>query len=121
MATETVAFIDARCKKCGAHIGWHGRVVDMPDCRRCGAKPDRIALGHDQHEIDEFQQLLRELRSDDKKSWDKWRKARVAAGLTLRQAAKQLEIPAYHLSLIEQSTASPVPKFAAQMAACYGG
>ena len=29
-------FIDARCEKCGADIGWFGKMSDRPPCPKCG-------------------------------------------------------------------------------------
>jgi len=118
--TETVGFIDSVCKKCGKRIGWHGRVVDMPCCPRCGAKPDAAALEHDQAEVDSFRELLREMK-ERVPGWSQWRRARVAAGLTLRQAARILDVTPTLLSLIEQAEASPLPSLVGRMGACYSG
>ena len=118
--SETKAFIDAVCPRCRAKIGWYGRVVDRPACRRCGHTVDRAALEHDQAEMDNFQQLLAELREANP-GWDKWRKARVSVGLTLRQAAKLLEVAPTTLSEIERGENRPSEALAGRMAQCYGG
>jgi DNA-binding XRE family transcriptional regulator len=120
MDEPSKACIDARCPKCGAHIGWFGRVVDRPPCLRCGHRPPDTELQHDQEEIEAFRELLAELRQANP-GWDKWRKARVAAGLTLRQAAKLLEVAPATLSEIEQGQNRPSEALAARMARCYGG
>jgi ribosomal protein S27E len=39
------AFIDARCPKCGAHVGWHGRMSDRPACPKCGHRPAQASPG----------------------------------------------------------------------------
>jgi DNA-binding XRE family transcriptional regulator len=65
-------------------------------------------------------ELLAELRTANP-GWDKWRKARVAAGLTLRQAAKILEVAPSDLSAIERGEQRPSEMLAARMARCYGG
>lgn len=117
---HSAAFIDAKCRRCGAHIGWHGRVTDRPACPRCGDKVPQEDLAADQAEMDSFRQLLRELREANPK-WDKWQNARVAAGLTLRQAAKLLEVDPATLSEIEQGKNTPSQFLADRMANCYGG
>lgn len=113
-------FIDASCPRCKAHIGWYGTVLDHPECHRCGYQPGMGKMKHDQEEMDSFWELLNELRQANP-SWDKWRKARVAAGLTLRQAAKILEVTPTDLSKIEQGQSKPSESLAARMASCYGG
>lgn len=120
MATETNAFIDAACPKCRAKIGWYGRVVDRPACHCCGHRPPAADLEHDQAEMDNFRELLAELREANP-GWDKWQRARVAAGLSLRQAAKLLEVTPTELSAIERGESRPSEVFAARMANCYGG
>lgn len=118
--TDSKGFIDAQCPKCRAKIGWYGRVVDRPACHRCGHKPPAADLEHDQAEIDNFRELLAELRQANP-GWDKWQRARVAAGLTLRQAAKLLSVLPTQLSEIEQGKVRPSEEFAKQMSECYGG
>lgn len=120
MTTQTNNFMDASCRKCGAHIGWHGRVIDMPRCRKCGAEPDRKRLEADQAEIDNFRELLTELRQANP-GWDKWQKARVSSGLSLRQAAKMLGVTPTELSDYEQCRKVPSEAFAQRMSDCYSG
>ena len=115
---ETIGFMDASCRRCKARIGWYGRATDMPACNRCGHRPDVAELEHDQEEMSNFRQLLAELRQANP-GWDKWKKARVAAGLTLRQAAKLLEVAPTTLSEIERCENKPSEFLAARMAACY--
>jgi len=117
---ETKAFIDAVCPKCKAKIGWYGRPTDHPGCHRCGWKPNPADLEHDQAEMDNFRELLAELRTANPE-WDKWRKARVAAGLTLRQAAKILEVVPTTLSEIERGENRPSEALANRMRRCYAG
>jgi len=33
--SKAVGFFDTRCSKCGARIGWHGKLADRPPCRKC--------------------------------------------------------------------------------------
>lgn len=120
MTTETRAFMDATCKKCGKRIGWFGRAVNMPTCPRCGAEPDRAALERDQTIMDDFRDLLEELR-ERSASPGRLRQARLAAGLTLIQAARLFQIEAPVLAMIERGEASPTREFAGRMAECYGG
>lgn len=116
----TKAFIDARCRKCHAHIGWYGTVLDHPGCPRCGTKPDVERLNADHEEMVRFQTMLAELRKANP-GYGKWRDARVAAGLTLRQAAKILEIAPSDLSDFERGQNRPSEALAARMARCYQG
>ena len=120
MSTETKSCIDAQCPKCKAKIGWFGRVVDRPACHRCGHRPAAADLEHDQAEMYSFRELLAELRTANP-NWDQWQKARVAAGLTLRQAAKLLEVAPTTLSEIERGQNRPSEALAGRMARCYGG
>lgn len=32
---QITGFFDARCGKCGARIGWYGKLTDRPPCRKC--------------------------------------------------------------------------------------
>jgi ribosome-binding protein aMBF1 (putative translation factor) len=114
------AFIDAVCPRCKARIGWHGRVIDRPACHRCGHQVPQADLQHDQDEMDNARKVLEELHQA-KPGWDKWRKARVMAGLTLRQAAKQLGTDATTLSGIERGQTIPSDELATRMRECYGG
>lgn len=114
------AFIDASCRKCGARIGWFGRVMDRPACRRCGDRPDDAELQSDQTEMDNFREMLAELRQANP-GWNQWQKARVAAGLTLRQAAKLLDVAPTTLSEIERGENRPSEALLARMIRCYSG
>lgn len=118
--TDTKAFIDAACKRCHARIGWYGTVLEHPGCHRCGWKPNPETLKADHEEMVNFRELLAELRQANP-GWDKWQKARVAAGLTLRQAAKLLEVAPTTLSEIERGETRPSEALAGRMARCYGG
>lgn len=120
MATETKAFIDASCRRCHARIGWYGTVLEQPACHRCGWKPNPETLMADHEEMVNFRELLAELRQANPR-WDKWQKARVAAGLTLRQAAKLLDVAPTTLSEIERGENRPSEALAARMARCYDG
>ncbi len=118
--SETQAFIDAICRSCRKRIGWFGRAVDQPACPRCGWKPDPASLERDQAEMDAYREILIKLREANP-NWEHWRKARVAAGLSLRQAAKILTITPSNLSKIEQGQLTPTQNLAWHMARCYGG
>lgn len=114
------AFIDVSCPKCHKKFGWFGLVTDRPPCPRCNHQIDSAALEKDQAEIDNFRELLAELRAANP-GWDKWQKARVAAGLTLRQAAKLLEVAPTTLSEIERGENRPSEALTARMIRCYEG
>jgi DNA-binding XRE family transcriptional regulator len=120
MMEDTKAFIDATCRSCRARIGWFGRAVDQPACRRCGYKPDKASLEQAQSEMDDFRKLLEEI-DEANPGWEKWHDARIAAGLTLRQAAKLLEVTPSNLSDIEQGRNKPSKALAGRMARCYAG
>jgi ribosome-binding protein aMBF1 (putative translation factor) len=114
------AFIDVSCPKCRRKFGWFGTMTERPPCPRCGHEIDKASLAHDQAKIDEFRTLLAE-RREANPNWDQWRKARVAAGLTLRQAAKILEVAPVMLAAIERGENKPSQALADRMARCYGG
>jgi DNA-binding XRE family transcriptional regulator/Zn ribbon nucleic-acid-binding protein len=118
--TETKAFIDAVCPKCKTKIGWFGRAVDRPPCRRCGFQIPKDVLEHDQAKMDRFRELLAGLRAANP-GWERWREARSAAGLTLRQAAKLLEVAPTTLSEIERGENRPSEALTGRMIRCYGG
>lgn len=82
--------------------------------------PDRADLQADHNEIASFQELLAELRLANP-GWAKWRKARVAAGVTLRRAAEELEITPSELSDIERGQTKPSDQLAERMKKCYDG
>jgi len=113
------AFYDARCPRWGRRVGWFGELKDRPACR-CGHRPPDSELQADQQEMDAFRQLLAELQWADP-AWDKCLKARVAAGLTLRQAAKLLEVAPETLAQIERGEGRPSQALAEWMAHCSGG
>lgn len=113
------ALIDARCRKCKAAIGWHGRMVDMPACHKCGAEPDRAALAKDQSQMDEFARLLA-LRTKDCSGSD-LRKRRLAAGLTLTPVADRLHVSVATVSGWERGEGQPNDQQAALLDLLYGG
>ena len=118
--TDQKAFIDATCRSCRKRIGWFGRAVDQPACPRCGWKPDRASLEADQTAMNDFRELLAGLRKANP-GWEHWRKARVAAGLTLGQAAKLLDVAPSDLSKIEQGKRQPSEALTGRMSRCYDG
>ena len=133
ISEETKCFIDAQCRRCRKRIGWFGRAIDQPACQRCGLTPDRAAIERDQAEMDQFREILTELQKKNpnreiltelqKKNpnWKTWRKARVDAGLTLRNAAKLLDVTPTDLSDIEQGRKTPSEALTGRMARCYQG
>ncbi|MDE2102916.1 MAG: helix-turn-helix transcriptional regulator [Patescibacteria group bacterium] len=118
--TESHAMIDASCPKCKTRIGWYGRVVDRPACHRCGHQVPRAELERDQATMDEFRAMLAELHKANP-GWETWGKARVAAGLTLRQAAKLLNVSPTDLSAIERGETRLDDVMAERMKRLYGG
>lgn len=112
------AFIDARCGKCGARVGWFGEMKDQPPCGRCGRKPDRSKLEAAQKEIDDFEKLLADRAKD--RSAEVHRRQRVASGLTVGQAAKLLGMSGPDLARIERGESEVTPELADRMAGLYG-
>lgn len=116
---ESVGFFDAVCPKCRARIGWSGRAKDRPACHRCGHQIPKAELEEDARKIEEHRQMLRDLRTANP-GWERWREARVAAGLTLRQAAKILDVDPSWLSAVERGERKPTEILAGKMIRCYG-
>lgn len=52
-----MSFFDARCTKCGARIGWTGKLSDKPPCYKCGHHD--VCTSDDDKYIEEMEQLLR--------------------------------------------------------------
>lgn len=115
-----MSMIDASCPKCGKRFGWSGSMIDRPPCPRCGHQLPKEELEAADAAMDAFEERLCELRAANP-DYDKWRSARVAAGLTLRQAAKILEVDPVTLSDIERGENKPSEALAARMLNCYGG
>lgn len=115
---ESKAFIDAQCPKCRRKIGWFGTALDHPGCSRCGWKPDRVQLEADHKKMTECRETLAALKTNSP-GWEVWGKARVLAGLTLRQAAKILEVTPSDLSDVEHCRAKPSEALADRMRRCY--
>lgn len=120
MPTDACGMIDVSCPKCRRRFGWAGRVVDRPPCPRCGFMPARADLEHDQQQLNDFRELLSELQTANP-GWDKWQKARVAAGLTLRQASELIGMSAADLSAVERGEVKPSDEAAARMRQLYSG
>ena len=97
------SMIDAQCPKCRKRFGWSGRMVDKPACPRCGHADPREELEAADQEMDELRRLLA-----SRPSANVCRKQRVCAGLTLHQAAKQLDIAAPLLADYEHAR-RPLP------------
>lgn len=113
------AFIDARCRKCNASIGWFGRMTDMPACHKCGTEPDRKALEADEAKMQEFERLLA-LRTKDSSAND-LRKRRLAAGLTLSPVADRLRVTIATVSGWERGEGKPTDQQAAILDELYEG
>ena len=111
--------IDARCPKCRHWFGWAGRGLDAPPCPRCGHRIPDTDLEHDQVEIENFRQLLRE-RPDRTGAKEFWNRARFAAGLTHGQASKILGIGVGDLIAISEGRAEPLSWLAKRMRELYG-
>lgn len=120
MPSDFCGMIDASCLKCRRRFGWAGRVVDRPPCPRCGFMPARADLEHDQQQLNDFRELLSELQTANP-GWDKWQRARVAAGLTLRQAAELIGLSPTDLSAIERGESKPTADTASAMRQVYCG
>jgi ribosome-binding protein aMBF1 (putative translation factor) len=118
--SDVVAMIDVSCPKCRRRFGWYGRFVDRPPCPRCDHQIKPADLERAQDQMNHARDLFRELREKNS-NWNKWQEARVAAGLTLRQAARILDVKPSDLSDIEQGRKAPDEALMARMAHCYDG
>jgi DNA-binding XRE family transcriptional regulator len=108
------AMIDVSCPKCGKRYGFTGRMTDCPACPKCGAEPDRAALEHDEKQMEEFKTLLHSRPKQSNCS-----RQRVAAGLSLGQAAKLLGIEPKALADVENGRADLSADLAGKMAEVY--
>ncbi len=54
-----IAFIDGRCAKCNARIGWSGTLRDKPPCHKCKHKPTEA-------ELKELEEVERKLEAMEK-------------------------------------------------------
>ncbi len=115
--TDDKAMLDATCPKCNRRIGWYGTVLDRPACRHCGHQIDRAALQADHDQVAEFRRLL--ALAPHQASGTDLRAQRIAAGLTLRQAALRLQISGLDLSRIESGIDRPDEKLATRMGNVY--
>ena len=111
------AMIDVQCK-CGKRFGWAGRMANRPACPRCGDRPPQAELEEADRRMDADRELF--LTHPMKATLDQLRQQRVAAGLTLRQAAKLLNISLSELSDYEFGRRHLEPAFAERMAKVYG-
>jgi hypothetical protein len=109
------AMIDARCEKCGKWIGWCGSAANRPACPKCGHRPDQADLDAADAEMKKFEELLA-----SRPNASVCRQQRVAAGLTLGQAAKLLGMEAKDLSDVESGRRPLGDTLRDMMAQCYG-
>jgi|ERR1700723_578777 len=107
-------FIDARCPNCDAKIGWMGRMVDRPDCRKCGHRPPQSELEAADSKMDELERKMLADPTND------YRQRRVCAGLTLRDAAVKIGVSASVLSGWENRGEQPTPEQLSRMDEAYG-
>lgn len=112
------AMMDGRCTKCGRRIGWCGTMSNMPACPKCGHRPPQADLDADEAEMEAFREQLR--THPKNADADMRRKQRVAAGLTLRQAAKLLGMGPNQLADLEHGREELTPEMAELMAQVYG-
>jgi ribosome-binding protein aMBF1 (putative translation factor) len=110
--------IDLRCHACGHGYGYRGEPRDCPPCPRCKVPPERKDMGHDQEVMDEFRSFLRDWK--ERKTLARPGRVRMAAGLSLRQAAKLLDCDPTSLAEVEHGSAALTPELAAKMADAYG-
>jgi DNA-binding XRE family transcriptional regulator len=116
--TPMPAMIDVRCRHCRKRYGYCGEPRDCPACPYCSAEPDRAALDHDQEQMDEFRTWLSEWK--DRKKLARPGRVRMAAGLSLGQAAKLLGVGRELLAKVETGEVEPSADLTARMAETYG-
>ena len=112
------AMIDVSCPKCGRRFGWCGEMINRPPCPRCGHQLPREELEKADAEMKAMQEML--LTHPRDASADMRRKQRIAAGLTLMQAAKLLGLSMTELSRIERGVMLPDETLLAKMSEVYG-
>ena len=112
------AMIDVSCPKCRRRFGWCGTMRNQPSCPRCGHRPPQAELDAAEDVMTYFAEQLR--THPGLASAEMRRQQRVDAGLTLRQAARQLGITAVELSDYESCRAEPSAALCERMAAIYG-
>lgn len=113
-----LGFIDVSCPKCNRKHGWFGEMTERPACPRCGYKVDPQELADVQAKMDEVERLLL-TRPKDAKGND-LQQMRVQAGLTLRQAARQLGLLPSILSDCENGRCELSAEVAQAMGELYG-
>jgi ribosome-binding protein aMBF1 (putative translation factor) len=109
--------IDVQCR-CGIRFGWAGTMRNRPPCPSCGDRPTQEKLDAMADQMEADRKLLD--THPGKATADERRRQRVAAGLTLRQAAKKFGIFPSDLSEYEQGTMTPSEALLEQMAEVYG-
>lgn len=112
------AMIDASCPKCGRRFGWCGSMSNRPACPKCGHRPPQEELDSAEAEMEAMEKLI--LTRPRDASIEMRRQQRVAAGLTLRQAAKLLGMTPADLSAVEQGRMEPAPELLEKMSEVYG-
>jgi ribosome-binding protein aMBF1 (putative translation factor) len=110
--------IDAQCSKCARRFGWSGTMAQRPACPRCGFRPPQADLDAAARKMEEYSERLRTHPANA--GAEMRRQQRVDAGLTLRQAARLLDVMPSVLSEIEQRVITPTPEFLERMAQIYG-
>ncbi len=112
------AMIDAQCPKCRRRFGWHGDLTDRPACPRCGHQLPAAELAADQRR---FEADLHALITHPRDATPALRKRqRELAGLTLKQAARQIGCTPRTLEDCEAGSGMPSPGMLADMARVYG-
>lgn len=111
-------FFDASCSKCHKRFGWMGGMQDKPACPKCGYREPQKELEAADAKLRHYRELLAKRPLDSK--GEERRQQRVVAGLTLRQAAKELGIFPSDLSDYENDR-EPLPQaVATAMIEVYG-
>lgn len=65
-----VGFIDAKCVKCSAHVGWFGSMANKPACRKCGFREPQSDLDEAEKLMNAyFEKAAKERRARDDKEW----------------------------------------------------
>ena len=54
MPQRVKGFMDGRCAKCDARIGWFGNLIDMPPCHKCGHTPDPETLAREDSALEKI-------------------------------------------------------------------
>lgn len=112
-------FFDATCTKCRRRYGWTGTYLTKPPvCPYCGSAGHQPALESDMEMIRQARELFHEYKTATPGPTRK--NQRIAAGLTVGQAAPRLDLTPEVLKAVEDGSVACTEELAAKMNKVYG-